>query len=81
MGPQNFAVAGEAENHAYRQTFVAHIIKLNPVRRRLDFLQPEGVGCKAVKPRSPIGCQASPALAHRGAIALAFQAGFGRVEI
>lgn len=81
MRPQNFSVACEAEHHAYRQAFVAHIVKSNPLRRRFDFFQRECVGCKAVEARSPIGRQARPALVHRGAIAPAFETGFRRVEI
>ena len=81
MRPQNFAVVGEAEHHACQQAFVAHIIKLNPVRRRFDFFQPERVWSETVEPRSPIGCQGRPTRVHRGAIASALQAGFRRVEI
>ena len=79
--PQNFPAGREAEHHAHRQAFMAHVIKLNAVRRRLNFLQAEGVGRKAVEPRPPIGGQARPALAHCGAIAMAFEAGLWRVEI
>jgi hypothetical protein len=79
--PQNFSVGCEAEHHPDRQAFMVHVVKLNTIRRRLDFLQPECIGRNAVKPPSPIGCQSCPALVHRAAIAPAFQAGARRVQI
>ena len=63
------------------QALMAHVIELNPVRRRLNFLQPEGVGRKTVEPRSPIGCQVRQALLTLPPVALAFEAGLSRVEI
>ena len=58
---QNFPLAREVEHLVCRRkALMAHVIELNPVRRRLNFLQPEGVGRKTVQPRSPIGCPGAP---------------------
>lgn len=58
---------------------MADVVKLNPVRRRFDFFQPEGVGRKVVEPRSPISGEVHPALTDRRVATPAFQAGLLRV--
>jgi hypothetical protein len=78
---QNFPGSIERKSNADGFAFAIQIVEHDTIGSRRDLFQPEGIGRERLEPGPPVAFQRSPARIGVSAIALAFQAGIGRIQI